>query len=167
LESLRDAWKGSKWAQDNCLIAVAGSGRDGTPGLQGDAGQWEATRRNIEGFAHIIFTANPNQINFYLGKGAATLADLDEKWGGRKPCLHGSDAHEADRVGLPDHARRCWLNGDLTFETLRQAVMTISSMCCSGLSGLPSTSTHATAVEAIVCRESAAFRSTRSGQVRQ
>lgn len=123
LDALRDAWKNSQWAQDNCLIAVAGSGRDGTSGLQGDGGQWEATRKNIEGFAKIIFTANPKQIEFYLGKGAATVEDLETKWGGCKPCLHGSDAHEADRVGLPDHARRCWLNGDLTFETLRQAVI--------------------------------------------
>jgi hypothetical protein len=123
LESLRDAWKNSQWAQDNCLIAVAGSGRDGTAGLQGDGGQWEATRKNIEGFAKIIFTANPKMIDFYLGKGAATLEDLETKWGGCKPCLHGSDAHEADRVGLPDDERRCWLNGDLTFETLRQAII--------------------------------------------
>jgi AAA domain, putative AbiEii toxin, Type IV TA system/AAA domain len=123
LDSLRDAWKNSQWAQDNGLIAVAGSGRDGTAGLQGDGGQWEATRKNIEGFAQIIFTANPKTIDFYLGKGAATLEDLDAKWGGCKPCLHGSDAHEADRVGLPDDERRCWLNGDLTFETLRQAII--------------------------------------------
>jgi AAA domain, putative AbiEii toxin, Type IV TA system len=123
LDALRDAWKNSQWAQANCLIAVAGSGRDGTSGLQGDGGQWEATRKNIEGFAKIIFTANPKQIDFYLGKGAATVEDLETKWGGCKPCLHGSDAHEADRVGLPDDARRCWLNGDLTFETLRQVVI--------------------------------------------
>ncbi len=123
LDALRDAWKNSQWAQANCLVAVAGSGRDGTSGLQGDGGQWEATRKNIEGFAKIIFTANPKQIDFYLGKGAATVEDLETKWGGCKPCLHGSDAHEADRVGLPDHARRCWLNGDLTFETLRQVVI--------------------------------------------
>ncbi|MDE1943592.1 MAG: AAA family ATPase [Betaproteobacteria bacterium] len=123
LDSLRDAWMNSHWAQGNCLIAVAGSGRDGTAGLQGDSGQWEATRKNIEGLSKIIFTANPKTIDFYLGKGSATLEDLETKWGGCKPCLHGSDAHEADRVGLPDDERRCWLNGDLTFETLRQAII--------------------------------------------
>lgn len=123
LENLQEAWKDSAWVQDNCLVAVAGSGRDGTSGLQGDGGQWETTRKNIERFAHIVFSANPKQIRFFLGKGAASLDDLDKKWGGPKPCLHGSDAHEADRVGVPDQARRCWLNGDLTFETLRQAVI--------------------------------------------
>lgn len=123
LEDLQGAWNDSAWVQENCLVAVAGSGRDGTPGLQGDRGQWATTRKNIERFAHIVFSANPKQIEFFLGKGTATLDDLEKKWGGRKPCLHGSDAHEADRVGIPDQARRCWLNGDLTFETLRQAVI--------------------------------------------
>ncbi|MFA6440821.1 MAG: hypothetical protein WCV99_00695, partial [Sterolibacterium sp.] len=59
LESLQKAWNDSTWAQENCLIAVAGSGRDGTSGLQGDGGQWEMTRKNIERFAHIVFSANP------------------------------------------------------------------------------------------------------------
>ena len=40
-----------------------------------------------------------------------------------KPCLHGSDAHCDDETGAPDLERYCWLKGDLTFETLRQAVI--------------------------------------------
>lgn len=123
LDALQDAFVQSAWLRANCLVAVAGGSVDGTSGLQGDGGQWAATRKNIERFADIIFTANPKQIRFYLGKGLATLQDLDTKWAGRKPCLHGSDAHTADRVGLPDKDRRCWLNGDLTFDTLRQAVI--------------------------------------------
>ncbi|MCW8166260.1 ATP-binding protein [Verminephrobacter aporrectodeae subsp. tuberculatae] len=123
LDALQDAFNDSAWLRANCLVAVSGGGTDGTSGLQGDGGQWAATRKNIERFAHIIFSANPKQVAFYLGRGAATLEDMEKKWGGRKPCLHGSDAHSADRVGLPDQMRRCWLHGDLTFETLRQAVI--------------------------------------------
>ncbi|MBE7941051.1 AAA family ATPase [Ramlibacter aquaticus] len=123
LDSLRKAFDASAWLRANCLVAVSGGGTDGTSGLQGDGGQWAATRKNIERFADIIFSANPKQVDFYLGRGAATVEDLETKWGGRKPCLHGSDAHTADRVGLPDNARRCWLHGDVTFETLRQAVI--------------------------------------------
>ncbi len=123
LTDLQNAFANSAWVTANCLVAVAGGSVDGTSGLQGDGGQWAATRKNIERFADIIFSASPKQIAFYLGRGAATVEDLETKWAGRKPCLHGSDAHTADRVGLPDQARRCWLNGDLTFETLRQAVI--------------------------------------------
>ncbi|MBA3773348.1 MAG: AAA family ATPase [Ramlibacter sp.] len=123
LEALQDAFNNSAWLRANCLVAVSGGSIGGTSGLQDDGGQWAATRKNIERFANIIFSANPKQVAFYLGRGTATLEDLEIKWGGRKPCLHGSDAHTADRVGLPDQARRCWLHGDLTFETLRQAVI--------------------------------------------
>ena len=123
LDALQEAFNNSAWLRANCLVAVSGGGTDGTSGLQGDGGQWAATRKNIERFADIIFTANPKQVDFYLGRGAATLEDLATKWGGRKPCLHGSDAHTADRVGLPVKDRRCWLHGDLTFETLHQAVI--------------------------------------------
>jgi hypothetical protein len=75
-------------------------------------GQWATRRQNIESFAHIIFSASPQQIDFYLGKGAATVDDLEKKWNGKKPCLHGSDAHEEGRVGEPDKGRLCWINGD-------------------------------------------------------
>jgi energy-coupling factor transporter ATP-binding protein EcfA2 len=122
-ERLRDAWTQSEWVRENCLIAVAGGGTDGTSGLQSDDGQWATRRQNIESFAHIIFSASPQQIDFYLGKGAATVDDLEKKWNGKKPCLHGSDAHEEGRVGEPDKGRLCWINGDLTFESLRQAVI--------------------------------------------
>lgn len=121
LEAVEDEFANSAWLRENCLVAVSGGGSDGTSGLQGDGGGWAATRKNIERFADIIFSANPKMVEFYLGRGAATVADLETKWSGRKPCLHGSDAHSADRVGVPDNDRRCWLHGDVTFETLRQA----------------------------------------------
>ncbi|NQE47517.1 TrlF family AAA-like ATPase [Herbaspirillum rubrisubalbicans] len=122
-ERLRDGWSQSEWVRENCLIAVAGGGTDGTSGLQSDDGQWATRRQNIESFAHIIFSASPQQIDFYLGRGAATVEDLEKKWNGKKPCLHGSDAHEEGRVGEPDKGRLCWINGDLTFESLRQVVI--------------------------------------------
>lgn len=120
---LQEAWDQSDWVRENCLIAVAGGGTDGTSGLQTEDGQWATTRQNIERFADIIFSASPQQIEFYLGKGVATIEDLDKKWNGKKPCLHGSDAHTEERVGVPDKDRLCWINGDLTFESLRQAVI--------------------------------------------
>jgi energy-coupling factor transporter ATP-binding protein EcfA2 len=122
-ERLREAWGQSDWVQKNCLIAVSGGGTDGTSGLQTEDGQWATLRQNIESFAHIIFSATPQQIDFYLGKGAATVQDLEAKWKGRKPCLHGSDAHEEQRVGVPDKGRLCWISGNLTFEALRQVVI--------------------------------------------
>lgn len=120
-QQLQDEWGKSEWVRRNCLVAVAAGERDGTSGLRDASNSFAALRKSIETFAHIIFSASPSQIEFWLGQRAATLEDLESKWGGMKPCLHGSDAHEVERVGIPDGQRFCWIKGDLTFESLRQA----------------------------------------------
>jgi energy-coupling factor transporter ATP-binding protein EcfA2 len=122
-EGLEHSFKHSAWLRAHCLVAVAGGTKDGMSGLQGEGGQWGATRNNLCRFADIVFTSNAKDIAFFLGKGAATPEALLSQVGGRKPCLHGSDAHAAGKVAQPDQSRYCWLSGDLTFDTLRQAVI--------------------------------------------
>lgn len=122
-DQLQEEWGKSNWVRRNCLVAVAAGDRDGTSGLRDPSDSFAALRKSIEAFAHIIFSANPSQIEFWLGRRSATIADLESKWGGMKPCLHGSDAHSGERVGAPDGERLCWIKGDLTFESLRQACM--------------------------------------------
>lgn len=117
---LKEAWSKSEWVRKNALIAIAGGEKDGTSGLRDAAASFAAQRKNLEGFAHIIFSANPKQISFWLGKGSVSVAELESQYNGRKPCLHGSDAHSSEKVGLPDEDRRCWIKGDLTFESLQQ-----------------------------------------------
>ncbi len=119
-DELRKAWKDSTWVQNNALVAVAGGNTDGTAGLKEDS-SFTALRREIERFAHIIFSSQSQQRDFWLGKGADSIQQLTEKWGGCKPCLHGSDAHRHEKLGNPDLDRFCWIKGDLTFESLRQA----------------------------------------------
>jgi energy-coupling factor transporter ATP-binding protein EcfA2 len=121
-EELRTRWRDSAWVQQNALVAVAGGRKDGTSALSEDA-SFTALRREIETFAHIIFSASPQQREFWLGKGVVSKEELSEKWGGCKPCLHGSDAHKHEKVGNPDLDRFCWIKGDLTFESLRQACL--------------------------------------------
>lgn len=122
-EELRKTWETNDWFRNNCLVAVAAGERDGTSGLRDESGSFAATRTNIEGFAHIIFSGNPKQAEFYSGKGTVSLEELNAKWGGVKPCLHGSDAHTHSTVGKPALDRFCWLKGAPAFETLRQACM--------------------------------------------
>ncbi len=119
-DELRDAFKHSAWAQENTLVAVAGGTTDGTSGLKEDS-SFTALRREIETFAQIIFSGQSQQREFWLGRGAVSTVELAAKWGGRKPCLHGSDAHRHGKVGTPDLERYSWIKGDLTFESLRQA----------------------------------------------
>jgi hypothetical protein len=121
-DQLRAEWKRSTWVQENVLIAVAGGSNDGTSGLQGDR-SLSALRKEIERSAQIILSSQPKQRQFWLGHGAASVEQLNADWGGCKPCLHGSDAHGPGAVGIPDLGRCCWIKGDLTFETLRQACL--------------------------------------------
>lgn len=122
-EQLRQEWKRSVWAQENILIAVAASNVDGTAGLQTEDASLAALRKEIERAAQIIFSSQPKQREFWTGHGVASVEKLNSDWGGPKPCLHGSDAHRPEQVGAPDHDRYCWIKGDITFESLRQACL--------------------------------------------
>ncbi len=119
LDQLRRVMRESDWAKANILVAVAGAAGDGTSGLRQAA---DATvREEIEKFAHIIFSSNVAQREFWSGRRGATVEQLRTRYGGCKPCLHGSDAHEQRTVGQPDEKRCSWIKGGLEFDALRQA----------------------------------------------
>ena len=123
IASLKDSFAKSLWAQDNILVAVAAGNNDGTSGVRDTGGSLEATRQEIERFAHVIFAGAPKQREFWLGDGVLSRDELASKLDGPKPCLHGSDAHSLAEVGKPDHERFTWIKGDASFETLRQACL--------------------------------------------
>jgi hypothetical protein len=123
LEQLRKAFGLDAWAKENLLIAVAGGEYDGTSGLRTVDSAFTAVRQNIERIAHIIFSANPQQAEYWSGKRADGEDVLNLRYGGMKVCLHGSDAHCKERLGVPDGDRFCWLKGDVSFETLRMACL--------------------------------------------
>ena len=118
-EELKQAYNESTWAQQNILIAVVGSEGDGTSGVRNGAGA--TLRQEVEKFAHVIFASSVAQREFWLGRRAASAAELQSRYNGLKPCMHGSDAHEARTVGVPDGERYSWIKGELEFDSLRQA----------------------------------------------
>ena len=116
---LREVIRESDWAKQNILVAVAGGNRDGTSGLREGA---DATlRQEIEAFSHVIFSSNRGQREFWLGRGSASETDLRTRYGGFKPCLHGSDAHSESEVGKSQEDRFSWVKGGIEFDSLRQA----------------------------------------------
>jgi ABC-type lipoprotein export system ATPase subunit len=118
LENLIQAHRGMAWTAENILIAVAG-GADGSSGVKTAA---DATlREEIEKAAHAIFASSSSQRDFWLGNGKASAHELLERYGGLKPCIWGSDAHELARVGKPHDDRFCWIKGITTFDALKQA----------------------------------------------
>lgn len=118
-DQLRTEYTKSDWAQENILIAVAGSETDGTSGVRESS---DATlRQEVEKFAHIVFASSESQREFWLGRKGAKVDELWERYDGPKPCLHGSDAHALCAVGVPDGDRFSWVKGAVAFDSLRQA----------------------------------------------
>lgn len=118
-QKLREVFSESAWAKQNILIAVAGGAADGTSGLRKAADQ--VIRCEIESFAHVIFAGNPAQREFWLGLRNLNHGEIRARYGGLKPCLHGSDAHKLDEVASPFGDRFSWIKGGLEFDALRQA----------------------------------------------
>lgn len=119
LDNLRETYRDSTWAKNNILFAVAGNQHDGSSGVRDPS---DATlRQEIDEFAHIVFSSDPNQREFWLGRKALSPEDIIKRYGALKPCLHGSDAHEHSKVANPDFNRYTWLKGIPSFDTLKQA----------------------------------------------
>ena len=111
---LREVFAESGWAQTNILIAVAGGANDGTSGVREAADQ--TLRREIESFADVIFASSQAQREFWLGERDFSSEDIRTRYGGLKPCLHGSDAHKLDDVAMPFGDRFSWIKGGLEFD---------------------------------------------------
>lgn len=119
-EQLVEVYRAVGWANQNILIAVAGSEHDGTSGMRGESEG--AQRQEVEKFAHVVFSSSPSQRDYWLGR-KSSEDDIRTRYGALKPCLHGSDAHEATKVGVPDGDRFSWVKGGAHFDSLKQAVI--------------------------------------------
>ncbi|MCZ7684440.1 MAG: hypothetical protein M5U28_39010 [Sandaracinaceae bacterium] len=108
--------KREAWIRQHVLFAVA-AGNDGLAGLKGDA--FRSFREELGRVADIVFSGSPNERRYWLGD----HPDVDRRISGVKPCLHGSDAHDFDRVLCPDEDRRCWIRASASFDGLRQTLL--------------------------------------------
>jgi RecF/RecN/SMC N terminal domain len=120
---LRTVFRQDHWLRENSLVAVVAGKNDGTSGLQVDDA-FAATREEIQRFANVIFSGNPTDREFWLGRKTGFSRDeIERKYQYLKPCLHGCDAHSLEAVAEPHHNRFCWIKGDLAFESLRQVAI--------------------------------------------
>jgi hypothetical protein len=131
LDQLQKEYRESAWAQSNILVAVAGSMTDGTSGVR-DASD-AILRQEIEKFAHVIFASSAAQREFWIGERSASADELRHRYGGLKPCLHGSDAHNHQSIGIPEQDRYSWIKGALEFDALRQACIEPSGRAYVGV----------------------------------
>jgi ABC-type lipoprotein export system ATPase subunit len=81
--------------------------------------------------ADILGSSNQKQRDFFLCKNEKYKPEEYEEWfGGAKPCIKGSDTHNASHeIGrLKDHESKptdkyCWIKADPTFEGLKQILI--------------------------------------------
>lgn len=106
------------WLKTNCLVAVA-NGKDGISGLPLDG--FGAIRDEILSKCDLIFSGSSNDRKHYLGqKPGIPASEILRQYKSLKPCVHGSDAHNVEKLFKPDLDRFCWVKGDPTFQGLRQ-----------------------------------------------
>lgn len=118
--TFRDWFFDQGWLRENSLVAMA-NGKDGPSGLSKDAG-FKATREELYRFAQVIFSGKPADRKYFLGEGSDAADEVIRKNGSLKPCVHGSDAHDEEKLFEPDMQRYCWIKADPTFEGLRQTL---------------------------------------------
>lgn len=115
--------------REKVIIVVSNSSNDGITGAANHScyfdssphvSDFDATRQAIYQFADAIFSANQNDINYFLGKGADSPDEVIQKCGSLIPCIHGCDAHENSKIFEPDQKRYCWIKADPTFNGLKQ-----------------------------------------------
>lgn len=106
------------WLRANSLFGIS-NGKDGISGLPLDG--FAATRDDLLQLADLVLSGNPNDRLHYLGKKPGfDEASIKRQYRSLKPCIHGSDAHEANKLFVPDEDRCCWIKSDPTFEGLKQ-----------------------------------------------
>lgn len=84
--------------------------------------QGHLTRKVLIQKSHLIFSANPNTIDFALGKRHNSQKEFKEEFKSLKPCIWSSDAHNLDDLFQPDSDRFTWIKADPTFEGLKSVV---------------------------------------------
>ena len=106
--------------RDYVVLAVSNSNRDGNSGIQHSS--LAATRQEIYRMSDIIFSANDNDIQYFLGKKVDNEETIKHKYGGLKPCVIGSDAHSMDTINVFPNNKCTWIKADPTFEGLKQII---------------------------------------------
>lgn len=116
--------------REHVIIGVSNSTSDGVSGaanhsdyLESGDNQLIAFRQDVYKFADIIFSAKPSDISFFLGqKENCPVGKVKKECGKLMPCVHGSDAHQNDKIFEPNLKRYCWIKADPTFNGLKQII---------------------------------------------
>ncbi|MDM1071300.1 gamma-glutamylcyclotransferase [Empedobacter brevis] len=135
LKSLKELIANNKNFKENCIIIVSNSNNDGASAIQkhydlfeNEEGSLDGLRRSIYEISNCIFSTNPKDIKYFLGKRLEEtegysddiynkeVEEVIKNRGSLKPCLVGCDSHKEHTL----FSKFTWIKSDLTFEGLRQ-----------------------------------------------
>jgi len=86
-------------------------------------GQGHLTRKVLIQKSDFLFSSNPKTIQWGLGcLGNDSQDKYVKEFKSLKPCIHGSDAHNYEKLFKPDEGKYCWIKSDATFRGLKQAI---------------------------------------------
>ena len=111
LEKVQEIFRNDAELRDNTIILASNSSGDGITGIMKNgetASQMQAIRQSLYHFVDAIFSANPKDIAFFSGKNPnVPESEVFQQCGGLKPCVHGCDAHDNERIFEPSEQRYC------------------------------------------------------------
>ena len=126
--------------RDNTIIFVSNSSTDGVTGAVNHSDyfdsdsrdpQLKAFRQSVYQFVDGLFSATPSDITYFLGKKIKCPPELViSQCGSLKPCIHGCDAHENNKIFEPTQQRYCWIKSDPTFNGLKQIIYEPEERVC-------------------------------------
>ncbi|REC61693.1 hypothetical protein DRF65_14680 [Chryseobacterium pennae] len=137
LGSLKKLLQTNKKFKENTLLIVSNSSQDGASAIQKHYDLFENENGNLDGLRQSIyyvsdgiFSANPKDIKYFLGKRLEgtqgyneqtykkEIKEVIEKRGSLKPCIVGCDAHTEKDL----FKKFTWVKADPNFEGLRQII---------------------------------------------
>lgn len=131
LDAIKELFEANPDMREHVLVAVSNSSTDGVSGIGNGTGQMQGVKRSILHFTDVIFSGNPSDRDFYLGKkDSCPIEVLKSECGGLKPCIHGCDAHKNEKLFEPDSQRYCWIKADPTFNGLKQIIYEPEERVC-------------------------------------
>lgn len=121
-DQLQQIFNDNPSLKENALIVVSNNFADGASGVgRENENALTELRKEIYRFTDAIFSANPQDRDYFLGeKEGVSKQAVIEANGKLMACLHGSDAHENSEIFEPDEQRYCWIKADPTFNGLKQ-----------------------------------------------
>ena len=109
----------------NTLIAISNKTTDGASGIANPTtdnfdSQLYETRAELYRMSGFIFSANENDIKYFLGEKTDTPETVCKKYGKLFPCVNGSDAHKNSDIFEPTQKRYCWIKAVPSFEGMKE-----------------------------------------------